>query len=119
MVDIADEIESRAVVVHVPLGDALESVLRNVGNLRAELGDASPIEVVCHGPGLDLLLAAGPHRPAVEALLGRRVVFDACGNTMARVGVTPEQLTPGTRIVPAGLAQVARLQWAGSAYVRP
>lgn len=112
--------DSGRVVMHVPTGDGFDTVVRNLGNLLAALGERDgQVEVVCHGPGLNLLLATDSHRPEVEDLSARGVVFDACANTMTRMGATRDQLTPGTRVVESGLAHVIRLQWAGAAYVRP
>jgi intracellular sulfur oxidation DsrE/DsrF family protein len=107
------------VAVHVPRADDVESLLRNLENLVAELGPETIIEVVAHGPGLDLVLASGSGSESIRGLMDRGIRFDACQNTMTRRSLSADDLIDGVTVVAAGLAHIARLQWGGFAYVRP
>lgn len=113
--------QPRGVVVHLDEADPDKhvQVLRNVANLRAELGRQVPVELVVHGPGLDAVLAGGPHRDAVDALISDGVQVSACENTMHIRQVTHSDLAAGVGTVPAGVAQLARRQLDGWAYLRP
>jgi intracellular sulfur oxidation DsrE/DsrF family protein len=109
------------VVVHLDEADPgkHEAVLGNIANLLAELGEATVIELVVHGPGLAAALSGSPHAAETRRLIGRGVSVAACGNTMRREGVRPDRLIEGVSVVPAGLAQIVRRQRDGWAYVRP
>lgn len=109
------------VVVHLSEGDPGKhaNVLRNVANLLSELGDGTPVELVAHGPGLDVALATAAHADQVRALLARGVTVAACANTMRSRELDSGALIEGVRVVPAGVAELARRQWQGWAYLRP
>lgn len=110
---------SGSLAVHVPSSDDLPGIVRNLDNLRNELGPDTPIEVVAHGAGLDLVLSDSAVAGDVERLIEAGIGFDACANTMSRRSVDAAQLVGGVTVVPAGLAHLARLQWKGFACVRP
>ena len=109
------------VVVHLDEAgqDKHAAVLTNIANLLSELGDTTPVELVCHGPGVDLCLRGGPAGEQLEALIGRGVTVAACRNTMRGRGITPEQLASGVVVVPAGVGELVRKQRQGWAYLRP
>jgi intracellular sulfur oxidation DsrE/DsrF family protein len=108
----------RGLVVHVPDTGSSAPVLRNVTNLLAELGAGIAVEVVAHGPGIDLVLA-GRHDVEVTDLISTGVLFSACRNTIRSRNLHAEALVPGVQVVASGVARVAQLQWAGYAYLRP
>ena len=112
---------SDGVVFHLDEGDPAKhaAVLRNINNLLDALGPDTPVELVAHGPGLPAVLADSPHADALQAVLGRGVRVDACGNTMREKDVAPERLAPGVTVVPAGVAQLVLRQREGWSYVRP
>lgn len=109
------------VVVHLDEADPdkHEAVLRNIGHMLSELGENTPVELVAHGPGLAVTRSGAAHEKQVMELLGRGVSVAACGNTMRRQNLTADDLIPGVRVVPAGIAQIVRRQREGWAYVRP
>jgi intracellular sulfur oxidation DsrE/DsrF family protein len=108
------------VVIHVHDGDPTHhaAVLRNVSNLlQAAQPDA--IEVVSHGPGLDLLLPGSAASDDVRALQAAGVEFVGCANTLASRHLTPSDLVDGTVVVASGVAHLAERQWDGWAYLHP
>lgn len=109
------------VVVHLDEGaqEKHSSVLGNITNLLADLGGATPVELVCHGPGVDLCLRDSPLREQLEGLITQGVTVAACRNTMRGRGIEPGQLAPGVVVVPAGIGELVRKQQQGWAYVRP
>lgn len=113
--------KKRGIVIHLDEADPAKhaAVFRNAGNLLDEFGDSTNVELVVHGPGLAAVRADGAHADEVAALLGRGVVVAACENTMRRESITADQLVPTVITVSAGLAELARRQWEGWAYVRP
>jgi len=95
------------------------ALLNNVENVRAAL-PGTRVEVVAHGPGLRLLTKAHNAEVAARmaALAAQEIVFAACLNTMKRMQVAPEQLSPFAVPVDSGVAEVVRKQADGWAYVR-
>lgn len=115
------EAPAGGVVVHLDEADPAkhESVLTNIANLRDELGDTTPIELVVHGPGLAAALAGGPVAEHLNRLINQGIEVAACANTLRAKNLSPDRLVVGVRVVPAGIAELVRRQRAGWAYVRP
>lgn len=101
-----------------------EAALRNVENVQKSLGATSTtIEVVAHGKGIGMLLAAtaatNPEMKAtVENLHAGGVVFAVCENTLERMRITRDQLVPLATTVDSGVSEVIRKQEAGYAYIK-
>ncbi|MDO8299396.1 DsrE family protein [Lacisediminimonas sp.] len=114
------------VVYH--LQDGIEQASRGLGNIRNHLR-AEPdtrIVVVALGSGIEFLLQGTTDRrgrPFDEQLaaLGRQgVEFRVCNFTLAAHSVPPERLLPQAKLVPSGVAEIARLQAReGFVYLRP
>jgi intracellular sulfur oxidation DsrE/DsrF family protein len=115
------ETASGGVVVHLDEeGDAKHrAVLRNVGNLVADLGDRTAVELVVHGPGIGLCLTDSPQAEDLQALIARGVVVAACENTLEMKGIGRDRLVTGVVTVPSGIGELVRKQQQGWAYVRP
>lgn len=113
--------ERAGVVVHLSEGDPDKhrAVLRNVANLRLDLGPDVPVELVVHGPGLAVALRTGAESRQVSDLVAEGVAVAACQNTLRSLDITPEALLPGVVVVPSGVGELARRQLSGWAYVRP
>lgn len=109
------------VVVHLDEAgtEKHHSVLRNVVNLRAELGGEVPIAVVTHGPGVAALRTGSDVAAEVGALVEAGVEFSACANTLRALGLDSAALLPGVVVVPSGIAELVRRQQQGWIYLRP
>lgn len=114
------------VVYHVNTGiENSAAVLANITNhLNAD--PKAKIVVVTHGPGIDFLLNdakdskgrefSGP----VSALAARGVEFKVCNNTLTTRNIDAGKLLMETKVVPSGVAEVARLQAKeGYVYLKP
>jgi len=100
------------------------AVLHNIAN---EL-DAEPntkIVVVAHGPGIDFLLkgAKDPKgnafTPEIETLGMRGVEFRVCNNTLKSRHIDRSQVVEDAKIVPSGVAEIAKLESQGYVYLKP
>lgn len=113
--------DRRGVVVHLNEADpgAQAAVLRNVANLRQELGGDDPIEIVTHGGGVDLCTGRTGLGDQVAALQNRGVAVLACQNTMTSRGLTEPDLLAAVGVVTSGVAHLVRRQRDGWAYLRP
>jgi uncharacterized protein len=115
-----------AVVYH--LSEGLDQAARAMGNIRNHLA-ADPtvrIVVVGLGGGIEFMLAGAhdqhgnPFDATIEDLARQGVEFRACNNTLQARGIERSRLVPEARVVPAGVAEIARLQAReGFVYFRP
>jgi intracellular sulfur oxidation DsrE/DsrF family protein len=114
------------VVYHLNEGPEQASrAMQNIQNhLTADPG--AKIVVVAHGRGIDFLLkdAKEPNGNAfanhVDELALRGVEFRVCRFTLERRHLDPTKLVSDAKIVPSGVAEVARLQFREKfAYLKP
>jgi uncharacterized protein len=114
------------VVYH--LNEGVEQAVRALTNIRNHLS-ADPtarIVVVAHGRGVDFLLkeAKTPGGTAfvtdIDELALRGVEFRVCRFTLEHRSIDATRVVPDAKIVPSGVAEVARLQSREHyAYLRP
>jgi intracellular sulfur oxidation DsrE/DsrF family protein len=114
------------VVYHVNTG--IESAASALGNVRNHLS-ADPkakITVVTHGPGIDFLLEGAKDSKGREFsglvgdLAGKGVQFRVCNNTLVSRNIDAGKVVMEAKIVPSGVAEVARLQAKeGFVYLKP
>lgn len=114
------------VVYH--LSDGIDQASRGLASIRNHLR-AEPdtkIVVVALGEGIRFMLKGAAERngrpfdAAVSALAQQGVEFRVCNNTLTAHNVAPSELAPEITLVPAGVAEIARLQAReGYAYIRP
>lgn len=113
-------------VYHVNTGiETATAALNNVQNhLNAD--PRAKIVVVTHGPGIDFLLQDAKDSKgreftaSVSGLSGQGVEFRVCNNTLVSRNINPDKLLMETKIVPSGVAEVARLQAReGFVYLKP
>ena len=114
------------VVYHVNTGvETAAAVLNNITNeLKASPTDK--IVVVTHGPGIDFLISDAKDSKGrefsgqVSALAARGVDFRVCNNTLETRKIDAAKLLMEAKIVPSGVAEVARLQAKeGFVYLKP
>ena len=113
-------------VYHVNTGvDTVSAILGNVRNhLNAD--PSAKIAVVTHGPGIDFLLEGAKDSKGREFsgmvgdLSGKGVQFRVCNNTLMTRNIDPSKVVMEAKIVPSGVAEVARLQAKeGFVYLKP
>lgn len=102
-------------VYHVnDVADA-SNAMRNANN-HLEADPTSKIVFVTHSKGIDFLLEGAkdkdgnPYNINVEKLMEKGVTFDVCNNTLVKRKIDPKTVLPGVKIVPSGVAEVAKLQ---------
>ena len=114
------------VVYHVNTGvDTAAAVLGNVRN-HLSADPSAKIVVVTHGPGIDFLLDGAKDNKGrefsgvVSDLTGKGVEFRVCNNTLVSRNIDPNKVSMDAKIVPSGVAEVARLQAKeGFVYLKP
>jgi intracellular sulfur oxidation DsrE/DsrF family protein len=94
-------------------------MVRHAKNIMNMTGNAK-LEVVCHGPGLDLLVNGKTTvQKEIEELHGKfNVVFAACQETMRRKGIDKSQLLSQAIIVPAAILEISTKEQQGWSYIK-
>ncbi len=105
--------------------NTVPAILNNIRNHMAADPKAK-IVVVTHGPGINFLLQDAKDSQGrefsgvVSDLAGKGVEFRVCNNTLTVRNINPDRLLMETKIVPSGVAEVARLQaLEGYVYLKP
>jgi len=114
------------VVYH--LSEGIPQASRAIGNIRNHLAadPTAKIVVVTHGLGIDFLIDGAtnqldqPLAGSISDLANKGVEFRVCNNTLVSRKISPEKLVMESKVVPSGVAEVARLQAKeGYVYLRP
>jgi len=110
------------------VSQGLEQASRALVNIRNELlaEPDTKIVVVTHGEGIKFLLdgtidsRGRSYEAIVSALVSQGVEFRVCNNTLTAFAIAPTKVIAEAKIVPSGVAEVARLQAReGYAYLHP
>ena len=117
-----------AIKVVYHMSEGIPQASRAINNIRNHL-NADPtakIVVVTHGLGIDFLLDGAtnqmeqPFAGAIGELAARGVEFRVCNNTLVSRKIDAAKVAMEAKIVPSGVAEVARLQAReGFVYLRP
>lgn len=112
-------------VYHINDSTVAGVAMNNVKNQMSADPDAKII-VVAHGKGVDFLLDGAadkngnPYNIAEEELMAKGVQFRVCNNTLVSRKIDPKTVIPGAKIVPSGVAELAKLQAReGYVYIKP
>ncbi|OIP10127.1 MAG: hypothetical protein AUK49_05605 [Betaproteobacteria bacterium CG2_30_68_42] len=114
------------VVYH--FNDGLEQASNGLRNIRNHLSadPGAKIVVVAHFRGIDFLLEGAedkngnPYEAIVDDLASQGVEFRVCNFTLASRKIDKSTVHPEAKIVPSGVAEIARLQAKeGFAYLKP
>ncbi|MCA2998698.1 MAG: DsrE family protein [Rhodocyclaceae bacterium] len=114
------------VIYHVSEGtDQATNALRNIRN-HLSADPTAKISVVTHANGIDFLLDGAKDKNGndyvsnVQELVKRGVDFRVCKLTLERRNIDPKRVIEEARLVPSGVAEVARLQAReGYVYLKP
>ena len=124
----ADAATEKPIKVVYHLTEGIDQAAHALGNIRNHLA-ADPtvkIVVVGNGAGIDFMLDGAkdrngnPFDATIQDLVSKGVDFRACNNTLTARKLDKSAVIPEVKIVPAGVAEVARLQAReGYVYLRP
>lgn len=105
--------------------NTVSAILNNIRN-HMNADPKAKIVVVTHGPGINFLLQdakdakGNEFSGTVSDLAGKGIEFRVCNNTLKSRDINPDRLLMETKIVPSGVAEVARLQaQEGYVYLKP
>ena len=93
-------------------------LIRQLGNVLAAAPN-SKVEVVCHGPGLDILRT---HMtvvyPKLRELSGKGIQFVGCENTLRERQIDRDEIMNVASFVKAGIIEIVKKQEEGWSYIR-
>jgi intracellular sulfur oxidation DsrE/DsrF family protein len=102
-----------------PQGPAWDMLIGHIQNMRTAFAkDGSEVEVVFFGPGLSMLVKTNTaQQEKLKQLAESGVTLAACQNAMRFYHVKTEDLFSFASQVDSGVAELARKQEAGWAYI--
>ncbi len=128
VVSAADAGAIQKVVYHINYNDEalLNAALGNAKNHIAAVGKENiDLKIVMHGNGVDLLKTANTNLDMQQKIINLKkdgVDFEVCKNTLTskKINYKNELFDVSEKdIVPSGVAEVAKLQQQGYAYIKP
>lgn len=98
---------------------SFSTMIRHAKNIMTLKANAN-LEIVCHGPGLDMLLKdKSTVQKEIEELNAKfNVVFAACEATMKRRGIDKSQLLSQAITVPAAILEISSKEQEGWSYIK-
>lgn len=97
---------------------AHKSLMKQLNNI-VTIAPESEIEVVCHGPGLDMLVIGKTIvRDKISQLKNKGVNFVACEFSMKERNVEKEKIIPESAFVKAGIIEIVTKQEEGWSYIK-
>lgn len=95
-----------------------KALMKQLNNIMT-VAPTTKIEVVCHGPGLDMLLASKTTvREKIKASKNRGVEFMACEFSIKERKLSKEDIISEAGFVPAGIIEIVSKQEAGWSYIK-
>lgn len=96
-----------------------KGLMKQLSNLTEGWKDSVAIEVVCHGPGIQLLMSENTtQKEAIYAMKKRGVDFVACENTMKAKNIPKEAFLEDIHYVMMGIAEIVIKQEQGWSYIK-
>ncbi len=112
--------EPLKIVFQLSNGDTLahKALMRQLGNIIS-VEPSTKIEVVCHGPGLDMLRNdKSTVVDKINEFAQNGIVFNACEFSMKERNVSADQILPSAKFVKAGIIYIVTRQREGWSYIK-
>lgn len=112
--------EDLKIVFQLTSGDTLahKALMKQLANITF-VEPNTKIEVVCHGPGLDMLRSdKSIVGKKITEFAAKGIVFNACEFSMKERNVSKDQILPGISFVNAGIIYIVRKQKEGYNYIK-
>jgi len=95
-----------------------KALMKQLSNIKS-VAPTTEIEVVCHGPGLDILLADKTKvRAKIKLATEMGVEFKACEFSIKERGIDRNLIIPESGFVPAGIIEIVTKQELGWSYIK-
>jgi intracellular sulfur oxidation DsrE/DsrF family protein len=108
------------IIIQLTSGDTL--VHRNLMKQLRNMKEAAPtmeLEIMCHGPGMDLLMSdRSVVQAKVKEFAAQGIVFLACENTIKERNLDRAKVLPEAGFVKAGIIHIVERQEQGWSYIK-
>lgn len=115
------KVTKHKVIMQLSSNDTLvwKGLMNNLKHLKAGWGDSLIIEIVAHGPGIEMLMhhKTTQHQNILK-FVEQGIVFMACENTMKEKNISKEQIIPEAQYVKMGLGEIILKQEQGWSYIK-
>ena len=119
---ISAQQKEHRIVFEFTKGDtaSFSTMMRQLNNITKATNGNAKLEVVCYGPGLQMLMTEKTTvQQKIEEFHGKfNVVFAACEASMQRQGITRSQLLPQVVTVPLATLEISSKQQEGWSYLK-
>lgn len=118
--EMVNEQSLHKIIFQLTSSDTLshKALMKQLNNILT-VAPSTKIEVVCHGPGLDMLLSNKTTvREKVKAAKNRGVEFMACEFSIKERKLLKEDIITEAGFVPAGIIEIISKQEAGWSYIK-
>ena len=115
-----DNARQHRIIMQLTSGDTLvqKGLMRQLKNMK-EAAPSMQLEVVCHGPGMDLLMS---DRSIVQSKItefaSKGIVFLACENTIKERNLDRTKVITEAGYVKAGIIHIVERQEDGWSYIK-
>jgi len=95
-----------------------KGLIRQLNNVL-ELAPDANLEVVCHGPGIEMLMVDKcTVQPKITELTAKKVIFTACENTLKQKNIEKSAIIKESTFVPGGIIEIVTKQEQGWSYIK-
>jgi intracellular sulfur oxidation DsrE/DsrF family protein len=108
------------IIMQLTSGDTLvhKNLMKQLRNMKEAAPDLE-LEVVCHGPGMDLLMSdRSIVASKVKEFAAQGIVFTACENTIRERNLDRSTVLPQAGYVKAGIIRIVERQEQGWSYIK-
>ena len=97
---------------------AHKSLMKQLNNITS-VAPTTKIEVVCHGPGIYLLVNDKTTMlQKIQELKNKGVTFAACENTLKERNISKDKIIPEAFFVPSAIVEIVIKQEEGWSYIK-
>ncbi len=114
------ENQQHKIVFQLSTDDTLahKALMKQLNNITT-IAPGTKIEVVCHGPGLSMLVTGKTVvREKMQQMKMKSIVFVACEFSMSERNISKEKIIPEAGFVKAGILEIVIKQEQGWSYIK-
>lgn len=115
-----DQVKSHKIIFQLSTADTLahKALMKQLKNIHS-VSPHTEMEVVCHGPGLDMLrMDKSVVISGIKTAVEKGVKFQACEFSLKERNVEKSAIVPIAGFVPAGIIHIVSKQEEGWTYIK-
>ena len=115
-----DGARQHRIVMELTSGDTMvhKNLMKQFKNMK-EAAPTMQLEVVCHGPGMDMLMNdRSIVQEKIKEFAAKGIVFLACENTIRERNLDRSKVIPEAAYVQAGIIHIVERQEDGWSYIK-